>query len=1638
MAGSRAELIERLAEFAEEGEAAGVVYGGPDDGASLADVFTDSDETVRFLALLVSKGDLLRIGRLWVRGATVPWDVLFEPVGRVRVPLPPHPFRPTRYWLRGARRAPEALDPTSRPSASRASDGTDEAAWYVRATWRETTAPVDARARTDGVVIIALTGGAWRPRDPAVAVVRDEKEALRRAAEAAPGGVIVLDGRRLDADACDEDPLRLPLALARACATDGRSVTYVGLYLPEATDPMGACVSAFVRSAAQEVPGFRGIRIEVADAGDIPGIGSLLAVVNGAASEVRFAAGRHHVRSLEPLEAPAGSAVPWRERGVYLITGGAGGVGRLFAERLARTHRASLILLGRGPVRPATEQLVATIEDAGGQALYVSADVCDRDALASAVASGEERFGPLNGVVHAAGAVEDATLRTKTDASIGRVLAPKTTGTRLLDEVTADRALDFFCLMSSVHGTIGNAGQCDYAAANRYLDAYALWRHARVASGERHGLSVSVAWPHWTDGGMAAPPAALALTQTTTGLRPMRTATGLRALDDVLASGPGCTIVGVGDRERFISAFAGTQPNVPEPVASTPDAAPVGAPAVEWLPHRVLDRLLDIAAPVLRAPRSEIDPAAEMGTYGFNSVLLTEFCQQINVAFGTALTPVVFFEHPTLTKLAAALARNDTVVRALAQVPSSPPEKSPPPPEPEVSARAPLAVDSSVPCDPSSADGPEPVAIVGMSGRFPGAPDLETYWSQLTTGHDAVREVDPERWDWRVADAGESCRYGGFLDDVDAFDAAFFGISPREARTMDPQQRLFLETSWSALEHAGYDPRSLAGSHTGVFTGVTLHDWLDVLRRHGEPSAAHTVTGNVHSIVPNRVSYLLDLRGPSEALDTACSSSLAALHRAVGALRSGECDLALAGGVNVLLSTDVYDSLARAGMLSPTGHCHAFGDAADGYVRGEGVGAVVLKPLSRALADGDTVHAVILGTAVGHGGRGHSLTAPSPSAQADVVVEAVRAAGVPAGSISFIETHGTGTALGDPIEVSGLKEAFARLGVDGSAPGGCALGAVKSAIGHLESAAGIASLVKVVLAMRYRTLPPNLHCDPPNRHLELADSPFRLVDAAEPWKPPAGADGTPPPLRAGVSSFGFGGSNAHVVLEEPPLTSAPVLEEYTAHAVVLSAHDSRRLREYARQLRGSLAGPDGADLPALADLAYTTHVGRPHLSIRVALVADSLEELRDRLDRFLTVGSGPGVCAGDLAGTDATVAPAAPDPRTADAYALAAAWAAGARIDWDAVHADRPRRRVPLPTYPFDRTQRHRPATVWPRRPEDDDQAAGEHPHDLGLARPTAADPVAAAPAPQSTRPATSRHPVLLERRWTPLPDSAKHPRRQLTCLLMVRGHESLGLIGGLEPGIEWIVLRERSDLPRLLRQHEYELDFDDYADGEATAAAVLHRHPHIDTVLDLVDVPDRIDLAEGERESGLGREAGRVALLQALVRHATGSDLRVVHVTRGLADHRNPRPGVIGARMAALVRTLGSEYSAVRATTLDVERDTGLADTLPLAVREIATADEEPEVCLRGGVRYAPRLADLPMSPDTAPLPGTFGGFDVDADRVYVITGGTGGLGAALACELFARGARRFALLGRRPCLRPRHGWPTAPIAKRRAAYGP
>ena len=510
--------------------------------------------------------------------------------------------------------------------------------------------------------------------------------------------------------------------------------------------------------------------------------------------------------------------------------------------------------------------------------------------------------------------------------------------------------------------------------------------------------------------------------------------------------------------------------------------------------------------------------------------------------------------------------------------------------------------------------GREPIAIIGIGCRFPARafppPRSGACYAALTASK-GVGSIPASRWKPGELSCPGIPQRGGFLQRVDEFDADFFGISPREAVFVDPQHRLLLELAWEALEDGGQAPERLAGAAVGVYIGIATSDYAQLQAKRGGASDGYRITGSAASIAANRISHHFDFRGPSLAIDTACSSSLVAVNLACRSLWDGDSDLAMAGGVNLILLPEVFASFAKAGFLAPDGRCKTFDASANGYVRGEGGGMVVLKPLSRALADGDSIYAVIRGGAINQDGRTNGLTAPSRLAQEAVLRSAYRQAGISPGQVDYIEAHGTGTLLGDPIELNALGAVLTAGRDDGRR---CAVGSVKTNIGHLEAAAGIAGLINTALALHHRAIPQSLHYSEPNPHVNCDALPLRVQCKLETW-PESGR-----PAIAGVSSFGFGGTNAHVVMEEvlPPANvslGGENRQEPEEVVFPLSARSPAALWSLATSLRDALA--DSACAADIRDLAYTAGARRGHHDHRLALVISSQDEIVEALDSFL-------------------------------------------------------------------------------------------------------------------------------------------------------------------------------------------------------------------------------------------------------------------------------------------------------------------------------------------------------------------------------------------------------------------------------------
>ncbi|MFG2926100.1 SDR family NAD(P)-dependent oxidoreductase [Streptomyces sp. NPDC048305] len=954
---------------------------------------------------------------------------------------------------------------------------------------------------------------------------------------------------------------------------------------------------------ALEYPGTWGGVVDLPARPDAADAAAAVAVLTGPPAEdlVAVRAGAARTARLRPA-AEQPRPLPVRPDATYLLTGGLGAIGTGLARDLAARGARHLVLLGRRPLEAlpaAARDLLAELDATGVRAVYAATDVGDATRLTETLAVLED-MPPVRGVVHAAGSIERLPLAEAGAEDFATALAGKFTGAVWLRLLAAGWPLDFLVHLSSVSAVWGTDGYGAYAAANGGLDAVA-------ALGAAEGIpATSVAFGPWDLDGMASPEARALLARM--GVSPVAPADGFAALG---GTGTGAHTVACRlDADRFRTVmnavrpralFDGLTTGAAAPAEQLPAADDPAAAPAHRRPVLVTRRTREILARIL----GHDDPAALSETTGFldlglDSIMAVDVAAELTDALGVPVGIGDIFGHPTVERLSAEL--TGRIGAAPAAPASSAPRRPAAAPRP-----APRA---ALPADAPADDGSDPVVIVGMAGRFPGADTVEEFWSLLDEGRDGVGPVPADRWDSAALHDPDGARpgsvatdQGGFLSDIRRFDAAFFDIPAREAESLDPQQRLLLEAAWHALEDSGTDPKSLAGSRTGVFVGISNSDYARVLESGGlAPLDAYFATGTALNAAAGRLSYLLGTQGPALAVDTACSSSLVALHLAVRSLRSGESDRALVGGVNVIAAPSASVAVSRAHMLSPDGRCKTFDASADGFVRAEGCGVLVLRRRSDALRDGDQILAVVHGSAVNQDGASSGFTAPNGTAQRQVIRAALADAGVEGSSVGYLEAHGTGTSLGDPIEVEAAWDVFGP----GRRPGEPLLiGSVKSNIGHCESASGMASLFKTVLALRHGRIPGGLHFTTPNPHVSWRDMNVRVVDSRAAWAP-----GDTPRL-AGVSGFGFSGTNAHVVLGEAPAAAPqePPRQASDGLLLPLSAPDTAGLDRLAEEWRRTLEDPAHTGEAALAQLTATAGAGRAHLPVRRAVFGRDREQL---------------------------------------------------------------------------------------------------------------------------------------------------------------------------------------------------------------------------------------------------------------------------------------------------------------------------------------------------------------------------------------------------------------------------------------------
>lgn len=1091
-------------------------------------------------------------------------------------------------------------------------------------------------------------------------------------------------------------------------------VRYICLGLEPDGNPLLNAISGFGRSAHHENAKLS-YRV-VSGGGSISADELARNVVHEFASwnhqtvEVKYNGSERFERTVQDVSLGDGGEPggAFKHGGVYVLSGGMGGLGALIAKYLAKHYAARLVLSDMREIDATGEVLMNEIVALGGMAEFVRCNVTLSKDVQHLVQQTKNIYGRINGVIHAAGLIRDSFILKKSRDEMAAVLNAKIVGAINLDRETASETLDFFVCFASISGVMGNMGQSDYAYSNRFLDNFSAWREGLRASGKRHGKSLSIDWPLWAEGGMAVDEQAKKWLKQSLGMEVLPTKDGLVALESALNGDRHQILVVYGDAQKLRQLLGASAPEVKD---VRNNEALFSQDGQDILAKRLRKDVVNIVAGIVKVSIADIDIDAEMSEYGFDSITITEFTNKMSSRYSISLTPAVFFEHGSVASIVEYLLKEySSVLSAFFAVDENKKTDAVdegPKGTPRALQKLTRKKKQSQTLHSEKKMVPDAIAVVGMSGVFPRSENLKEFWKHLEACDDLIDEVPADRWNWEEyygdplkEDNKTNSKWGGFMQEVDKFDAAFFSISPHEAELMDPQQRIFLEVVWKAIEDSGHSTESLWGSRTGLFVGVSTSDYTELLQKNGISVEAHTSTGTLHSVLANRISYLLNLRGPSEPIDTACSSSLIAVHRAARAIQDGECDMAIAGGVSAILTPTLHISFGKAGMLSDDGRCKTFDKRANGYVRGEGAGAIVLKPLSKAIADGDHVYGVIKGTAENHGGHVSSLTVPNPNAQAELLIDAYTRAGVEPWRVNYIECHGTGTSLGDPVEVNGLKKAFGVLHekyhrqFDGNAY--CGLGTVKTNIGHLETAAGIAGLIKVLLALKNKRLPGVVHFQELNPYIEIEESPFYILNKTCDWKQVRNDKGDELPRVAGVSSFGFGGANAHIVVEEYEDEKFTASEQIGANIanrlIVLSAKDEERLKAYAKRLYDDL---DGSEY-RFNDISYTLQVGREPMDERLAFTAFDMASLREKLAQYVDGG-----LEGVYRGRKRTVGEQDISSSTGDADGkyvsdlikeqnlnrLAALWVNGSEVEWEKLYsqdAERPRR-ISLPPYPFKR-----------------------------------------------------------------------------------------------------------------------------------------------------------------------------------------------------------------------------------------------------------------------------------------------------------------------------------------------------------------
>ena len=1194
----------------------------------------------------------------WVSGGQVDWHRFYGAVKPRGLSLPTYPFADERFWLPNMRAPSMAHAPVT------------EGSLLLTPTWERA---------DEGAEVGASNQVLWLSADPSIIesglhpsgipfVAADTRTVLVERLQAARAWdqlVWLVPSEEPDAAVMGYRLIQALLALGYA--HQALNLTVVtrqaqAIAADEPIDPYHASVLGLMGSLAKEYPHWQVVLLDRPVEGDVP-LRTWVRRSADAQGNVQVWRKEGWFRQrLVPCEIRDAPKSVYREGGVYVVVGGAGGLGVVLSEYLIRRYRAQMVWLGRRVEDKRITQQRTQLAALGPMPLYLQADANDPQALRRAQEVIRERFGAVHGVVHSVMELADSPLAQMDEATFVVGLKAKMTAQNL-DAVVGAQAVDFVMFFSSINSFLKTANASNYSAGCCFADACAH-------NFQRRGYPVKVMhWGHWGHTGGGCSPAYRAF-MAQIGMTSTQPAEAMALLEQLLA-GPLSHLVFAKTSKDIVARMLGIASAPPGPAMQGAARREIG-PQID-LEQSVIEDLTEQACRVLKLPAHGIDPGLNLNAYGFDSILLMEYARQLSDHYGLTLSPSLFFSHTNLLQFAAYLLKFFAPAMISFYAPEVAPEHPP-------TASQPSPADAVVPVPLTSDD---EIAIIGMSGRFADARSVDQLWDILRNARSAIHEFPGTRLS--MADALHP-RWLAAAPGLEEFDPLFFEISPHDAALIDPRQRLLLQEAWRALEDAAYGEHHLLNQTISLFVGVEAGDYGRLIAER------NTLTANHEAILASRLAYVLNLSGGAIAINTACSSSLVALHQACQSLRTRECDTALVAGVNLLLSTQLYDQMAEAGMLAAQGVCYAFDQRATGMVPGEAAVAVVLKRLSDARADGDPIRAVIAGSGINYDGKTQGITAPSGKAQTKLLQTVYERYKVNPDQLEYVVTHGTGTPLGDPVEVNALCDAFAPFTQRQQF---CALTSNKPNVGHSLAASGLVSVVNLVQALEHETIPPSVHADQQSTYVNWASSPFFVNTAVRPWPQRAGA------ARLGaVSAFGMSGTNAHVVIRGAEALPAATDSPTFAYALmVLSAKTEAALRLQLQALIAALQAREWNQAD-LQKMSHTLQSGRHHFAWRCAVVIKDEDDAASQLQRCLDAGQDTANGYGQVARgftvdkarleqAHALLAHTAigyePEALRATLETLGQRYREGYDLPWVLLFGDHLPARIHLPTYPFER-----------------------------------------------------------------------------------------------------------------------------------------------------------------------------------------------------------------------------------------------------------------------------------------------------------------------------------------------------------------